>query len=150
MAVENVDDTLADSTRRLESRKPMGCRVAGRTVGDDPTVKQASRIAAALALVLATALPCAHADAPPQRAESKVLWTRIAGVSVITLWGISEWQYFQRAPHADSEGWFEDSASHGGADKLGHLHFSHFLTQGVADLYELGIPAAVFGARGAY
>jgi len=57
-------------------------------------------------------------------------------VAAITLWGVVKWDYFTVSPHAESEGWFGNDTSSGGADKLGHMFTSHVATHGLAALYE--------------
>lgn len=60
----------------------------------------------------------------------------LAGAMVfVTGWGISNWDYGERSPHAQREGWFGENANEGGADKVGHLHFSYTLGSALSPLY---------------
>ena len=68
--------------------------------------------------------------------NQKLLLTTMAGVGVITAWGIAQWDYFSQSPHSDSEGWFSNNTKHGGADKLGHMYGSYVASHGFAYLYE--------------
>ena len=67
--------------------------------------------------------------------EQKVASVNLGMVSLITVWGVLNWDYFQNAPVATSEGWFGRDTSEGGADKLGHAYTSYAMTHGFADLY---------------
>lgn len=88
--------------------------------------------AAGLALLAVAGSPAlAAADA-----GDKVTWTRIAGVSAVTGWGVAQWDYFRRDPHTTREGWFGAGTSEGGADKFGHLYASYVFAQGLGELYE--------------
>lgn len=75
-------------------------------------------------------------DDPECSKEDTVLISNIAGLSIITTWGILNWDYFKRSPREKSEGWFSSSTDSGGFDKLGHFHFSYTLSHLLAGLYE--------------
>lgn len=60
--------------------------------------------------------------------EKKVLMTNIGAITAITGWGIAKWDYFQKTPKIDGEGWFSEDSKEGGADKLGHFYFSYTLS----------------------
>jgi len=81
--------------------------------------------------------------------NQKLLLVTMAGVGVITAWGIIQWDYFTQTPHAKSEGWFANDTKEGGADKLGHMYISYLGTHGFSYLYEKwNVPqdkAAVYG-----
>ena len=66
----------------------------------------------------------------------KLLWVNGVGIGLITVWGVINWDYFTRSPHAESEGWFDNDTSSGGQDKLGHLYSSYVASHGLAALYE--------------
>ncbi|WP_186441102.1 DUF2279 domain-containing protein [Desulfamplus magnetovallimortis] len=66
----------------------------------------------------------------------KSLSVSLAGIGVITAWGVLKWDYFSQAPHAGSEGWFANTTEEGGADKLGHLYTSYAVSRGLSSLYE--------------
>ncbi len=68
--------------------------------------------------------------------KSKSLIVNTTGIGIVTLWGISQWDYFSRAPHAKSEGWFSNNTDDGGADKLGHFYTSYATSHGLSYLYE--------------
>lgn len=59
----------------------------------------------------------------------------LSGAGIITLWGVSQWDYFDRSPHGHSEGWFGEDTNSGGADKLGHVYMSYVTADGLAALY---------------
>ncbi len=79
-----------------------------------------------------------------------VLATTGAGVAGVTVWGVFNWDYFSKAPNAESEGWFGADTEDGGVDKLGHLYVTYLLSHGVATLYEhwrfSQADAALYGA----
>lgn len=68
--------------------------------------------------------------------NQKILNVNLAGVGVITAWGVSRWDYFSRSHHSGSENWFQNDTESGGADKLGHLYTSYVLSHGLSALYE--------------
>src|SRR5262245_4952282 len=78
--------------------------------------------------------PVASFEALPK--EKKLLYTDLAAIGAMTAWGIANWDYGDRSPHAQSEGWFGEDTAHGGADKLGHAYSSYVLTQALSSLYE--------------
>jgi len=107
-------------------------------------------------------MPC-HAREPASSFQSetlnkqqnqKLLFVTMAGVGVITAWGVIQWDYFSQTPHATSEGWFANDTKEGGADKLGHMYFSYLSTHGLSYLYEKwNIPrdkASVYGALSSF
>lgn len=67
--------------------------------------------------------------------EDKFLYANVAAAAAVTTWGILNWDYFQNAPRADSEGWFGRDTNDGGADKLGHLWIAHTASHGLGTLY---------------
>lgn len=68
--------------------------------------------------------------------SERVTWLNVAGVSFITLWGIKNWDYGDRSPHAEREGWFGEDTKSGGADKLGHMFTTYALSHGLSWTYE--------------
>lgn len=68
--------------------------------------------------------------------RDKLLYTNIGGAVLITAWGVANWDYFERSPHADSEGWFEKNTGSGGADKLGHLYAAYVSSHALSPLYQ--------------
>jgi len=65
-----------------------------------------------------------------------VLTTAAIGVAGVTAWGVLNWDYFSRKPHAKSEGWFGKNTDDGGMDKLGHCYGTYVMSHGIASLYE--------------
>lgn len=57
--------------------------------------------------------------------EKKLIYTNVAGLSAITLWGIANWDYFETEMNQKNEGWFSENTKHGGSDKLGHFYTSY-------------------------
>ena len=68
--------------------------------------------------------------------EDKVFWSNMAGVSLISLWGIATWDYGSQRPHMEADGWFGKNDKHGGMDKLGHFYTNHTLSHGLSYLYQ--------------
>jgi len=72
-----------------------------------------------------------------QQDKNKKLWiVNLAGIGVVTAWGIANWDYFSQSPQTTSEGWFSNDTASGGADKLGHAYTSYVLSHGLSSLYE--------------
>lgn len=76
----------------------------------------------------------AYATAAEQR--QRLLEVNLAGIALVSAWGVYKWDYFSRSPHAESEGWFGNSTDDGGADQLGHLYSTYLASHGLAYLYE--------------
>ncbi len=76
--------------------------------------------------------PCATVAEQRQR----LLQVNLAGIALVTGWGIYKWDYFSRPPHAESEGWFGNNTDEGGSDKLGHMYSSYLGSRGLAYLFE--------------
>jgi hypothetical protein len=72
----------------------------------------------------------------PDERRQRLLQTTLAGTALITLWGVLEWDYFSRSPHAESEGWFGSETGSGGADKLGHAYTTYVYSHALSALYE--------------
>lgn len=68
--------------------------------------------------------------------EQKLVIVNTTGLCVITVWGITNWDYGERSPSASSEGWFGQNTKEGGADKAGHFYTSYVLTHSFAYLYK--------------
>lgn len=71
-----------------------------------------------------------------QPKEKKLLYTNIAAVSVIGLWGLSEWDYGVANWYNADEGWFEQNSKYGGADKLGHFWATYAFSDALTGLYK--------------
>ncbi len=69
-----------------------------------------------------------HSDEYSFSKQDKLLLTNVGGIIAITGYGILNWDYFTRSPHAQSEGWFGRDTSEGGADKLGHFYTTYTLS----------------------
>lgn len=68
--------------------------------------------------------------------RNDILYTNLAGIAIITGWGIANWDYGNSSPYAKNEGWFGAQTKYGGADKLGHFYTTHILSSGLSHLYE--------------
>lgn len=83
-------------------------------------------------------------------AQDKIIKTNLTGIGIVTAWGVANWDYFTRSPHAQSEGWFGNNTDEGGADKLGHLYTTYITAHGLAHWFESECvakdDAALYGA----
>lgn len=68
--------------------------------------------------------------------EEKLFYSNVGALAAVTAWGIFNWDYFDRKPHMQSEGWFSEETKEGGSDKLGHFQFSYSLSHIMAYTYE--------------
>jgi len=68
--------------------------------------------------------------------HEKLLVVNAGSVAFITAWGIAKWDYGQRSPHMQSEGWLGNDTKEGGADKLGHLWSTYVFGESLSNLYE--------------
>ena len=68
--------------------------------------------------------------------EQKYNWTNVGGIALITTWGVINWDYGQRSPNTQSEGWFGENTKTGGADKFGHFSMAYGLSHFLADIYQ--------------
>lgn len=95
---------------------------------------------ARLALLFLLVTPAADAADSTWWSEldksQRVTWLNVAGVGFITVWGTVNWEYGDRAPHAEREGWFGENTKHGGADKLGHSFTTYALSHALSWTYE--------------
>lgn len=67
----------------------------------------------------------------------KRFWqTTLAGVGLVTAWGVWQWDYFSRSPHTESEGWFGRDTESGGADKAGHAYTTYVFSHALSYLYK--------------
>ena len=87
----------------------------------------------------ASAAPSTDADAGwwcslPK--EKKALYTNLAAASFITLYGFADWDYGSTKFHWANEGWFEEGAKYGGADKMGHFWSTYVLSDSLTGLYK--------------
>jgi hypothetical protein len=60
--------------------------------------------------------------------ESKVILLNAGAAAAIIGWGVAFWDYGQRSPRFQDEGWFERTSNEGGADKFGHLYSGYVLS----------------------
>lgn len=74
--------------------------------------------------------PDRQAEPTQKQQNQKLFLVTMAGVGVVTAWGVSQ------SPHSISEGWFSNETIYGGADKLGHMYVSYVTTHGLAYFYE--------------
>ncbi len=95
----------------------------------------------AIAMAIGSAACAETADEPPDeppglsRGDKMLLLNGGAAAGLIA-WGTYEWDYGQRDPHTQSEGWFGFDTGEGGADKLGHVWSSYALSHLFATIYE--------------
>ena len=69
--------------------------------------------------------------------KEQKLWTVNLGVmGFITAWGLAKWDYFDRSPHAQPEGWFGQNTDEGGADKIGHLWSTYTVADSLVYMYK--------------
>ncbi|HEX5710985.1 MAG TPA: DUF2279 domain-containing protein [Sulfuricurvum sp.] len=68
--------------------------------------------------------------------KNDILVTNLAGIALITGWGITNWDYGNSSPHATNEGWFGPQTKYGGADKAGHLYAAYMVGSGLSGLYQ--------------
>jgi hypothetical protein len=67
---------------------------------------------------------------PPEKKEfltrgQKTLLLNAGSMVVISIYGLTQWEYGESSFHFENEGWFERKAKDGGADKLGHFWSSY-------------------------
>ena len=67
--------------------------------------------------------------------EQKLKWSVVGSAAVITTYGLATWDYGERDPHFQSEGWFGHDTNEGGADKLGHVWTTYTLGHSLMALY---------------
>jgi len=68
--------------------------------------------------------------------NNSIYRVNLIGVGVVTAWGVANWDYFSRSPHAQPEGWFGADTDEGGADKIGHLYSSFAVTHGLSAYFK--------------
>lgn len=74
-----------------------------------------------------------------------------AGIGFITYWGVRNWDYGDRSPHAQKEHWFDSETKYGGADKIGHAYTTYALSHGLNFLYQKwGYPRDEAATRSAW
>lgn len=93
-----------------------------------------------LLILLAQPLPGSaeeETEGVPSEAElkRKTLLLNAAVAGGILAWGVVNWGYFQTAPKATSEGWFEHDTNEGGADKLGHVYITYVTSRAFSRVY---------------
>lgn len=62
--------------------------------------------------------PGSQAELTQKQQNQKLFLVTMAGVGVITAWGVAQWDYFSQSPHAISEGWFSNDTKYLFALKL--------------------------------
>lgn len=87
-------------------------------------------------LAITTASAACRETLTTEERNQKVMNVTLAGAGVVTAWGVANWDYFSRKPHAESEGWFARNTDEGGADKLGHVFSTYATAQGISSLLE--------------
>lgn len=68
------------------------------------------------------------------RKDKAVLLNTVA-VGGVLLYGTLIWDYWDKTPHAQSEGWFGKGTKHGGADKAGHMYTGYLAGRISSNLY---------------
>lgn len=85
-----------------------------------------------------------------QEQKQDIIDVNLAGIGIVTVWGIANWDYFTNSPQSKSENWLQNDTSTGGADKLGHLYTGYVAAHGLSYLYETWCikkaDAALYGA----
>ena len=89
-----------------------------------------------LALCLSSPSYVLDLGLPDMQKEHKLWASNIGVMSFITAWGVAKWDYFDRSPHAQPEGWFGQDTDEGGADKIGHLWSTYAVADSLAYIYE--------------
>lgn len=93
-------------------------------------------------------------EASQEQQKQDVINTNLKGIGVITLWGLSQWDYFSNSPKITSENWFQNDTKSGGADKFGHMYTSYVTSHGLSYLYESWCinknDAALYGALSSF
>ena len=84
------------------------------------------------ALILLFSLSLLKAD---NFLKNKIVRTNLIGSAAIVTWGIFNWDYGKRAPHAHREGWFGHDTKYAGADKLGHFYTTYAISFYLSSLY---------------
>ncbi|WP_157953598.1 DUF2279 domain-containing protein [Zobellella maritima] len=86
--------------------------------------------------VLSQARAACDQPLPAAQQQQRLKTMVLAGTGLITLWGVTNWDYFSRSPQSQSEGWFGPNTDEGGVDKLGHLYSVYVTSQALGSLYE--------------
>ena len=89
-----------------------------------------------------------------QEQKRGIIYTNLAGIGIVTAWGLVNWDYFTNSPKSTSENWFQNDTSSGGADKIGHIYSSYVTSHGLTYLYESWCmgqeDAALYGALSSF
>lgn len=78
---------------------------------------------------------CAN-ELPPEQQRTDLIKMNTVGIGIVTVWGVTQWDYFTNSPKSRSEGWFQNDTKNGGADKLGHLYTAYVTGHGLSRLFE--------------
>jgi len=78
-------------------------------------------------------LPTSEQKTQPEREEfltrgQKTLLLNAGSMVVISIYGLTKWEYGKSSFNFENEGWFGRDTKYGGADKLGHFWFSYALS----------------------
>lgn len=86
--------------------------------------------------------------------NEKLINVNLTGIGLVTVWGVTKWDYFSNSPQSRSEGWFQNNTKSGGADKLGHVYTSYVTAHGLSRLYKSWCfdknDAALYGALSSF
>lgn len=127
-------------------RKPQYKSYPGTTAIISMALVSMTRYSMALAFLLCVILTPGYASSIPNNPDSKpdtklspkqkVIAVNLAGIGIISAWGIRYWNYADFKPHVTSEAWFGQNTKHGGADKLGHFYAGYAIANVFAKQFQ--------------
>lgn len=68
--------------------------------------------------------------------REKVGLFNAAAVGGVLTYGTLMWNYWEKTPHSQSEGWFGRDTKHGGADKTGHMYTGYVASRICSNIYQ--------------
>jgi len=90
----------------------------------------------------------------PPNIGDDIYRVNLIGIGAVTAWGVANWDYFSRSPHAQSEGWFGANTGSGGADKTGHFYTTYVTAHGISAYFKRKCikhdNAALYGAMSSF
>ncbi|MGM0594071.1 MAG: DUF2279 domain-containing protein [Pseudomonadota bacterium] len=134
----------------------MGVSNGAATLGSNPKVSWCLLLVLCLGIAQPTGAmsrECGKERSWEQNRED-IVNVNLAGIGIVTAWGVAQWDYFSNSPKMGSEGWFGNSTDEGGADKLGHMYSTYVTAHGLSYLYETWCikqeDAALYGALSSF